>query len=260
MMNQSAKIALAATAILGALLVPVSVFDTEIFTFLNGFHSPPTDKLRLAVTCLGDGLVVGVLLGAFLVVNPRITALGLLLVVGSAVCLHLVKALYPTLRPVEVLEGVHVVGPVLRSGAFPSGHAATAFAAALAIAHYCRSYAAASGPIIAAVLIGLSRIFVGVHFPKDVLGGFIIATALYGVVMSVGWNRLEARIPERPKFRSRVFRVLFSLELAATLFMIVLYAPFYSDFPLFVASFGVGLSVYLVLTWTRMEEFPMTRS
>jgi undecaprenyl-diphosphatase len=58
------------------------------------------------------------------------------------------------------------------SASFPSGHAATAAAGALAIS---RIWPAAAVPAwTLAVLIALSRVALGVHFPSDVLGGFLI--------------------------------------------------------------------------------------
>ena len=72
---------------------------------------------------------------------------------------------YPDPRP--------LVG-VPHSGAFPSGHAATAFAAATVIAWADRRLAVPA--YVLAVLVAWSRVYVGVHWPLDVIGGAALGT------------------------------------------------------------------------------------
>ena len=107
---------LIAIALLCGLLVPVHMHNVPLFKALNGAHSPISDIFWLSMTTLGDGLILGVILGAFLVVNPRITVLGLTLVITSSLVMHGVKLAFPTLRPAALLDNVHVLGPLLRSG------------------------------------------------------------------------------------------------------------------------------------------------
>jgi undecaprenyl-diphosphatase len=67
---------------------------------------------------------------------------------------------------------VHVLGPPLYANSFPSGHTFSAFSTASLFAWL---YPKLSLPLFAlATLIGLSRIYVGAHFPIDVLGGMLI--------------------------------------------------------------------------------------
>ena len=72
---------------------------------------------------------------------------------------------YPDPRP--------LVG-VPHSGAFPSGHAATAFAAATVIARDSRRLAIPAYAL--AALVAWSRVYVGVHWPLDVIGGAALGT------------------------------------------------------------------------------------
>jgi undecaprenyl-diphosphatase len=70
---------------------------------------------------------------------------------------------------------VHCVGKILRQHSFPSGHAATAFAAAAIVALLFGGYYYLG--FIPALLVAYSRMYMGVHFPSDVLGGAVLGSA-----------------------------------------------------------------------------------
>jgi undecaprenyl-diphosphatase len=69
------------------------------------------------------------------------------------------------------------------SSSFPSGHSATAAAGTLTL---CALYPAfAPALLLAGVLVALSRIYLGVHYPFDVLAGVFIGTATAAVVLAL---------------------------------------------------------------------------
>ena len=92
---------------------------------------------------------------------------------------------------------VHVVGKPLRHNSFPSGHTATAFAAATILALLYGGYFYwAFSP---ALFIAYSRVYVGAHFPLDVLGGMAVGA---GVALAVFllfrlMNLLPSPVPAR---------------------------------------------------------------
>jgi len=223
------------------LLIPVHISNRQIFHLINGLHSPFTDAIWLTFTTAGDGLFLGIIVGAFVVKNPRVPAMGLILLVFSSVVVHLIKAAFPTPRPAMALEAIHVVGPLLRSGSFPSGHAASGISAALAVWYCYDSRIAGPVAIVIGALIGLSRVFVGAHFPQDVLGGAACAFGCFALVVSFVWPAVERRVPDRPIVTRRSFRTALLLEVLTTVFAIVFWSPFCAESA--VAGLAVGIVV-----------------
>lgn len=236
---------------LAALLVPVRVYDRPIFEALNSIHSPLTDPIWFGLTSLGDGLVLGIILGAFLVKNPRVAALGLILLIVSTAAMHLIKWLYPSPRPAAVLESVHVVGPLLRSGAFPSGHASSVTAAGLAIIAYGQFPATRWLVAALVVLIAISRVFVGAHWPSDVIGGMALSAGLLSALLVYPWPWWERWIPVRPRFDSRTFRIFLSIETATALFTLFVYSFWYSNAPLVTAAAALCVLEVVAHAWIR---------
>ncbi len=117
----------------------------------------------------------------------------------------LIKPLVGRIRPCNVLGSVHfwsssegwiytppVVSRILKgSFSFPSGHAANIFAGALLFSYYYRRVTVPS--LIIASSVAYSRVYVGVHYPSDILGGAILGSLCsYTVIWT--WCRIRARI------------------------------------------------------------------
>ncbi|MCS6950105.1 MAG: phosphatase PAP2 family protein, partial [bacterium] len=103
-------------------------------------------------------------------------------------------------RPCEALEGVRAIDGCRASASFPSSHAVNNFAAATLFALFYRRWVAwlAFG---LAVLVSYSRIYLGLHYPSDVLGGAAIGVACaFGVVWGYrGVVRLLRKGEDEPK-------------------------------------------------------------
>ena len=150
---------------------------------LRGRRARWLDWSMLALTQFGNGLVPPILVGAFVYAGDRRLAYEVAL--GTLSLWMLVeglKALVSRARPFVLLTHARVVGFREPGRSFPSGHTSQwFFLAALLIHHYQLGGWAAAGLYVLALAIGLTRMYVGAHYPRDVLAGAILGS-LWGLI------------------------------------------------------------------------------
>ena len=100
------------------------------------------------------------------------------------------------------MDGIDVLVTTPSTAAFPSGHAATSFAAAVVLALALPALAPAF--LVLAAAVSFSRLYVGVHFPLDVIAGAVlgvaVATALLLLARALRRSRSQ-RTPGLPRAR-----------------------------------------------------------
>lgn len=107
-----------------------------------------------------------------------------------------VKDLTHRTRPFVAHPSIHPLY-VVHSSSFPAGHAATAFAGALLLSWVERRIAPALFGL--AALIAISRVYVGVHYPTDVLGGAALGLAVGGLgILALRVSGVRLGAPRRP--------------------------------------------------------------
>ncbi|MDX1373017.1 MAG: phosphatase PAP2 family protein [Nitrososphaeraceae archaeon] len=153
--------------------------DLTIFYFFN--HTISTgvlDKFFSIITNVTNWYITYVILLGWLLVKGgtkgRIVVLSLLLLitVSDQTGYRLLKELFQRARPCDFLTDV--ITPIGCSGSFsfPSNHALNNFAAATFLSRFYPAYKWIF--FVTAFLISISRIYLGLHYPSDILGGAII--------------------------------------------------------------------------------------
>jgi undecaprenyl-diphosphatase len=162
--------------------------DESLFVTIVTSRTPLLDSLMPVVSDLGRSAFIWLAIAAIASVYPtrRMAAWRLVLAVGltSLIVNAGFKPLVDRARPFDVLPDVRVIDTRSTSASFPSGHAANAFAGALAAGRLLPGGRAAFWAL--AALIAVSRVYVGVHWPTDVVAGALIGLAC-------GWFALGGR-------------------------------------------------------------------
>jgi undecaprenyl-diphosphatase len=169
---------------------------------VNGNETAPIGSLWFQdamrdVTALGSFpflvmLTIAATLGLILHDKWREGAILVVTALCSQASIEILKAFYNRPRPDNMLHGVHVFSP-----SFPSGHSAESTAIFLTLASLIamleRKTAAKVLPYAVAIItiagVGFSRVYLGVHWPTDVLGGWVLGT---------GWALLGWLFLQRP--------------------------------------------------------------
>lgn len=138
-------------------------------------RQPVLDAFFAFFTQLGTHGLMWIVLSVLLLLFPRTRKAGfwaLIALLLGALCTNVVlKPLVGRTRPWLVVEGLSYLVQEKDMNSFPSGHTCAAFSAGVAWAGFAQRRWLKLLCIGQAVLMGLSRIYVGVHFPTDVLAG-----------------------------------------------------------------------------------------
>jgi membrane-associated phospholipid phosphatase len=219
-------------------------YNIPLFRLINGNYSDFGDRFFSLITCFGDGLVLGIILFFLWPYSAVYTILGLESLVVSGIFVRILKYIVALPRPPAVLDQVHLVGMEFFKSSFPSGHVTSAFAVGFLFYSYYARWAWKILAIVIAVLVGYSRIYLGIHFPLDVVAGAGIGLLCSKLVLrqQISLQKWFDALSEK---RSKVLhRIMMGILAGGGLFLLF----FYNQLPPTSAWVGdfLGISTFLV--------------
>ncbi|KAF0130570.1 MAG: phosphoesterase pa-phosphatase related protein [Bacteroidetes bacterium] len=170
--------------------------DRTAFLFLNSLHHPVVDPIMVFVSGKFTWLPLYILLLVILVKHYKWQSIRILLFIALLISLSdqisvkAFKDVFERLRPChepEIQSIIHLVtGKCGGSYGFISSHAANSFAMATFMSFALKPIYSKSGLILLiwATLVSYSRIYLGVHYPGDVLVGAVVGAGIGWIV----WN------------------------------------------------------------------------
>ena len=174
--------------------------DAQILLFIQQYiRQDMMNWFWKGITFLGDGDWFWIVLGVVLLIPKKTRKSGftalLALIIGSVITNLVLKTAVARIRPYDAVEGLVPLVKKLRDYSFPSGHTCASFSCAVV---YYKMYPdiKGKGAMVLAVLIALSRLYVGVHYPTDVLGGAIVGwlSAILALKISVFTEKKKAAV------------------------------------------------------------------
>lgn len=177
--------------------------DIDLFLYLNSIHSAFFDTLMYLISGKATWipLYLGVLFFSYKKFGAKKTAFMflaflLLLLLSDQVSVHLFKFQFKRLRPCFDLRIADIVHTVKMPGGlygFVSSHATNSFAFALLAALFFKNKYFTMSILFWAAIVSYSRVYLGVHFPADIIAGAILGVIL-ALIVYTGFSVIEKHI------------------------------------------------------------------
>ncbi len=159
-------------------------FDTLISGFIQGFRSPVMTDIMKTITYSANWQAITLLCLVFLALPMTRSKAGFILAVSSIITTllnNLMKQLFQRVRPEDIFPLV-----TQNSFSFPSGHAMSGlvfygmviYLLVGTLKNRPAKYLFTSLLSLLIILIGVSRVYLGVHYPSDILAGWSVGLSL----------------------------------------------------------------------------------
>lgn len=152
--------------------------DNNIFRAINNIQNTALNYFMFLVSLLGELAIIWFFFGALILYKNKkdgkkifilmTLAIALTVIINHAVISYFIFRE----RPYLALSEVYQLGKQWTDSSFPSGHVSSAMAATVVLGRYYKKYLLYM--IIFVLLTMLSRIFLGMHYPSDVLAGVLV--------------------------------------------------------------------------------------
>ena len=156
--------------------------DGGFLLFLQeSVRNPMLDSFMKFITALGNGGMIWIGATILLLIPKKTRKIGMMSAVallGSLIINNnIIKNIVQRPRPFVTFTDLQIIIPTPSEYSFPSGHTSSSFAAAAVFYRHLPKKLGLPSVILAG-LIGFSRLYVGVHYPTDVIAGVIMGILL----------------------------------------------------------------------------------
>ena len=156
--------------------------DGGVMLFLQeSERNPILDSIMIFITSLGNGGMIWIAATILLLIPKKTRKAGVMSAVallGSLIINNnIVKNIVQRPRPFVTFADLQIIIPTPSEFSFPSGHTSSSFAAAAVFYRHLPKKLGIPSVILAG-LIGFSRLYVGVHYPTDVIAGVLMGILL----------------------------------------------------------------------------------
>lgn len=161
--------------------------DTRVFMLFNMRGYPKwLDRFMWLATQLGNMLTAFVVAFLFFMLNYR--RLAIVIIFGTLtlwLLVEIIKALSDRDRPFLTLEKTRIIGWREKGDSFPSGHTTQIFfLMTLFMYHFQLGIGESIALYSVAALVGFTRIYIGAHYPRDVIAGIVLGS-VWGILATL---------------------------------------------------------------------------
>lgn len=166
----------------------IHTFDNYIlFTISRRIKNRYLDKAMPMITSLGNLGIIWIIIAGVLMINEERRLIGevvlLTLIISTLVGEGIIKHIVRRARPCSHKDSINLLISKPLSYSFPSGHTLSSFAVAEVLSSYFEQFRIIFLTI--AFLIALSRVYLYVHYPTDVIAGIIIGIICSKIVFVI---------------------------------------------------------------------------
>lgn len=173
-------------------------WEADFLLFLqNHVRNDFLDVIMNGLSTMMNGGVFVIILIALLLVNKKTRRIGVVALIALLACFVInnliLKNVIARTRPYDAIEGLVLIAKKPNDYSFPSGHTAISFVVAGAIT-WCLPKSKKWMGVLLLVLSGLiafSRLYVGAHYPTDVIFGILSGIIISIIVYLIVWKRIN---------------------------------------------------------------------
>lgn len=165
------------TPFLGDRNTMLNQFEIGILDWIQTLRNPVLDVFMPLITKLGDGGIFWIAVTLLFLILPKTRKTGCFmmfaLLFDVVLCNVMIKPLVDRTRPFVVNPDIMLLITKPHEASFPSGHTAVSFTSAFAL-YFAGQKKLFCGAVVLAILIALSRLYLYVHYPTDIIGGAVL--------------------------------------------------------------------------------------